>query len=179
MEATLREHYEALWGAPSREASFRKAAATVTVLKWDATERTGDVVVYASLGGWKAESPAQPAHRQEYVLGLLPELDDSAATFALLGGRGADLLGDGDSLQVEGGLWAGTGMDSWLLAEPRSPLVPELVHDGLHVRWLQAVPLYPSERTWKVVNGAARLWAAWEAAGVRFWDPRRPVWSND
>lgn len=180
MEGVLRRHYEGLWGVPSREAEFRKDGNSVRVLKWDADARTGEVVLYATLGA--SAHPAagrSAAHRLEYFLGLLPQQDDSAATLALLGpATWAEPMGDGHTVEVDGVLWRGTDMNCWLLAEPQELTVPPLLYDGLHVQWLQAVPLYPSERTWKAVHGPEALWTRWQADLVPFWDPHRPCWTG-
>lgn len=181
MEAALAQHYEALWGPPARVARFDKPGASVGVRKWEASERTGGVVMYATLGGATLAAAGHGAeHRYEYFVGLLPERDDVAATLALLAPIGwTEALGDGHTVEVQGGLWPGTRMDCWLLAHPQVAVVPDLVHGATHVRWLQAVPLYPAERTWKAVHGAASLWARWEAEGVPFWNPDRQEWHSD
>ena len=175
MEGVLRQHYERLWGVPSREAEFRKEDGAVRVLKWDADARTGDVVMYATLGASAHPVAGRSMSRRlEYFLGLLPQQDDVAATLALLGpATWAEPMADGHTVEVEGVLWPGTTMNCWLLAEPQEPTVPSLLHRELHVEWLQAVPLYPSERTWKAVHGAEALWARWQADVVPFWKPEQ------
>ena len=152
------------------------------VWKWHATERTGGVAVYATLGGADVPVAGHGArHRYEYFVGLAPERDDVAAALALLPGfAGREGLGDGHTVEVEGGLWPGSPMNCWLLAQPQSgAFVPDaFVFGALQVQWLQAVPLHPQERSWKAVHGADALWAAWESAGVPVWDANRRPWSG-
>lgn len=45
--------------------------------------------------------------------------------------------------------------------------------DGVHVEFLQAVPMFESERRFKVAHGAEALMRRWEATGTPFWDPNR------
>lgn len=174
----LENHYGAFWGPPARTALFDKIGVSIAVWKWDATDRTGGVAMYATLGG--SGSPAAglaTEHRYEYFVGLLPEQDDVAAGLALLCPYGwIHPLGDGHTVEVDGGLWPGSGMDCWLLAHPEEVVVPDLVQDGTHVQWLQEVPLFPAERTWKAVHGANNLWAHWQADEVPFWSPEREPW---
>ena len=44
---------------------------------------------------------------------------------------------------------------------------------GVHVEFLQAIPIYESERRFKNQHSAETLLERWEDAQVRFWDPRR------
>ena len=43
----------------------------------------------------------------------------------------------------------------------------------MHVEFLQAIPIYESERRFKNQHSAEALLERWEDAQVRFWDPRR------
>jgi hypothetical protein len=44
----------------------------------------------------------------------------------------------------------------------------------LHVEFLQAIPIFESERAFKAEHGADAPIHRWEAAGGRFWDRARP-----
>jgi len=45
--------------------------------------------------------------------------------------------------------------------------------DGLHVMFLQAIPIYDSERELAAAIGADRLMDQWSETSVPFWDPLR------
>jgi hypothetical protein len=64
-------------------------------------------------------------------------------------------------------------MEAFLVVRPFNDFLPPLEMPGVHVEFLQAIPLYPSERAWKVTHGVEALLERWEHAGVSFWDPRR------
>ena len=63
-------------------------------------------------------------------------------------------------------------MTAWLLL-PQAEILSPLVSGQTHVTFLQAVPLYPHERAWKVVNGTDALMRTWQRETVPFWNPNR------
>jgi hypothetical protein len=67
-------------------------------------------------------------------------------------------------------------MRAFLLLRPRAEVVPPLaVRGGPHVEFLQAIPLFASEISYKTRHGAESLLGAWEQAAVAFWDPARSL----
>ncbi len=51
-------------------------------------------------------------------------------------------------------------------------LLPALtLPDGVHVEFLQAVPVFESERRFKVTHSAEALLQRWDQAETPFWDP--------
>ncbi len=52
-------------------------------------------------------------------------------------------------------------------------LDPITLPDGLHVVFMQAIPLYKSEVERKAEVGADALVAEWERQELPFWDPDR------
>jgi Suppressor of fused protein (SUFU) len=82
-------------------------------------------------------------------------------------------VGHGHTVEIDEGLWPGTAMNAWLLVSPVDGIVRRLDFAGLHVEFLQAIPLFPEERTWKAVHGVESLLIAWRNEGVQFWNPRR------
>ncbi|MGO9891444.1 MAG: suppressor of fused domain protein [Solirubrobacteraceae bacterium] len=55
---------------------------------------------------------------------------------------------------------------------------PEELPDGLHVEFLQAIPLFDPELEFKRKHGAHTLLRRWEESGVRFWDSDRELESS-
>lgn len=152
----------------------------VRVLRWDAETSPEGVFMYATMG--VSTRPAEghsPDHRLEYFVGLLPPQDDAALAFAQLAAvTWNEPMDHGHTVEMDGPLWPGTDMNCWLVTTPLVEIVPPLLHDGLHVQWLMAIPLYPSERTWKAVHGLEALVSQWEAEEVPYWDPHRPLWTG-
>jgi hypothetical protein len=65
-------------------------------------------------------------------------------------------------------------MQTFLVMRPRPGLLPPLeLPDEVHVEFLQAIPIFESDRAFKVEHGAEALIRRWEDSGVRFWDPTR------
>jgi hypothetical protein len=171
----IRDHYIARWGPPRREGTFTandpEGPLTVSVGKWLPEQTTQGVTIYAS---WRSRQGLAPV---EFYVGFRPENDDVADSFALLSRFASrSMVNDGDTVEVEGGLWPGTRMNAWLVASPPQPVIANLDLHGIHVHFLQAIPLYPAERTWKAVHGRDALMQRWEQALVEFWDPNRRPW---
>lgn len=71
-------------------------------------------------------------------------------------------------------MWPGTEMDVFLVLRQLEEVLPTLeLPGGVHVEFLQAVPLFESERRFKVGRGAKALLRRWEEVGLPFWDPDR------
>lgn len=173
----VRDLYRARWGEPARTARFEVAGFAIEVLKWDADATTEGVTMYATVGAsaWPIVGRAA-SHRVEYFLGLLPACDDVASAFAALGlyaAREGVEVDHGHTVPAGGSLWPGTGMSAFLVVRPLADFLPPFEMPDAHVDFLQAIPLYESERAFKAVHGAEALLERWERAGVPFWDPRR------
>jgi hypothetical protein len=153
---------------------FRRASEphAVGVLKWS-PERNGLGVALYVTATERVLPKDQGGHQVEFLVGLSPEEDGCASALATLPvAATSEAVGHAHTFEVQDGLWPGTDMNCWLLLN--QSLVPAGQVAGMQVDYLQAVPLYPAERTWKTVHGADALLAAWEAQGVPFWDPHRP-----
>ena len=174
----LNEHYTRLWGQPSRTASFHLRDRSVDVWKWDADKNPEQVNIYVTLGASQEPAPGHDAnHRFEFFTGLKPAQDAIAGPLAMLGFE-ATLnrveLGHGHSVTFPEPLWAGTQMRSFFLIRPLVEIVPTLLEsDGLHIEFLQAIPVFESEVTYKAEHKAEALLDRWRAASVPFWDPNR------
>jgi hypothetical protein len=173
----LKEHYRRLWGEPSRTASFRMRGHAIDVFKWEAQKNPEQVNMYATIGTSAHGLPGQPSsHRVEFYAGLDPARDEIARPLALLALEpviNGMSLGHGQSVTYPDPLWKGTDMRSFLLLRPSELVIPDLQLPGLHVEFLQAVPLYSVELDYKARHRVEGLLRRWEASGVRFWNPDR------
>lgn len=174
---TVRKTYSGLWGDPARKAEFRKGELLVEVEKREPEANPEGVALYATLGGSRHPVPGRDSsHRFEFILGLLPERDDVAsalAALALYSAREAEPLNHGHTVPADGPLWPGTEMDGFLVVRPISELVPIIEADGLHIEILQAIPIFPSERSALRHQSAEEMLGGWQERGVAFWDPER------
>ncbi len=173
----VRDLYTARWGEPSRKAQFRVAGLEIEVYKWDA-EATGEgVALYATIGSSAYPVGGDPKHRAEYFLGLQPQKDAVAsplAALALYSVREGIALGHGDTVRADGPMWPGTGMRHFLVLRPLGDIIAPLeLPDGVHVEFMQAIPIFDSERSYNARHGAKELLDHWQESGVAFWDPRR------
>ena len=174
----VRDVYRARWGDPSRQAAFRTDSDQIEVFKWDAASNGLGADLYVTLGASAEDMPgSEPGHRVEYFLGLQPGRDDIASALAALGlfaRREREVVDHGHTIPADGSLWPGTEMSTFLVLRQIGEILPALaLPNGIHVEFLQAVPVFESERRFKVAHGAEALLRRWEATGTPFWDPRR------
>jgi hypothetical protein len=177
---SVRYHYLACFGEASRTASFETAGFQVHIYKWNADINQEGVFLYATLGTSAYPVPGyESAHRLDLVAGLLPENDRIAWPLADLASKPVLRrmeLGHGHTVTFPEPLWPGTEMRSFLILQPHmsNEIVPALeLSDGLHVEFLQVVPIFPSELNFKAEHGVDSLMEHWEARQVPFWDPNR------
>jgi hypothetical protein len=174
----VKEQYRRLWGEPSRTAQFRFSGHKVEVLKSNADTNPEQVNMYATVGA-SADVPAgYPSdHRVEFYVGLKPERDDVARPLAMLAFEAIVNrveVGHGHSVTFSESLWSGTRMTGFLVLRPVVEVVPTLhLPDGVHVEFLQAIPVFESEVSFKAERRAEGLLEHWKAAGLAFWDPDR------
>lgn len=173
----VKGHYRAQWGDPARTANFRISQQTVEVFKWDADKNPEQVNIYATVGASaQVASGYGNDHRLEFFVGLKPAQDDIAQPLAMLVVEtvvNQTELGDGHSVTFLEPLWRGTDMRGFLILRPRAQMIPTLASRGLHVDFLQAIPVYQSEVAFKAKHGVEELLQRWAAAQVAFWDPTR------
>jgi hypothetical protein len=150
----------------------------IRVLKWDAGTNGEGVAMYATLGAstWSLAGRDR-SHRVEFFVGLAPAQDGIARALAALGLYGVRdevALDHGHTVPGGGPLWPGSAMRSFLVLRPLAgflePLAPS---DGLHVEFLQAVPIYESEKAFKSEHGVDSLLRRWEDTSLAFWDSNR------
>jgi Suppressor of fused protein (SUFU) len=174
----VRDLYVARWGEPSRKAAFRVAGLEVEVYKWDAEATAEGVALYATIGASAYPMAGRdPKCRVEYFLGLLPPQDAVAsplAALALYSQREGVAVGHGDTVPADGPLWPGTDMRRFLVLRPLGDIISPLeLPDGMHVEFMQVIPIFESELAYKARHGATKLLEHWEESGVAFWNPGR------
>jgi hypothetical protein len=166
------------WGAPSRNAWFKVGAFEAEVYMWAADSNPEDVDMYVTVGASaRAMVGGDVSHRVEFFVGLRPGVDAVAgplAALALHSAREGTRVDHGHTVTTEGPLWPGAGMDAFLVLSPRADIIPPLsMADGVHVEFLQAIPIFSSERAFQAQHGTEALLRVWEAAATPFWDPSR------
>jgi hypothetical protein len=174
----VRDLYRARWGWASWQGTFRMAGLEIEICKWDAATNGEGVDLYATLGASAEDMPhAMAGHRVEYFVRLQPGRDDVASPLAALGlyaRRGGETIDHGHAVVAGGPLWPGTEMNAFLVLRQVAEILPSLtLPNGIHVEFLQGVPLFDSERRFKASRGAEALLQRWGKAGTPFWDPGR------
>lgn len=170
--------YIACWGEPSRRAVFRTSEHEIRVCKWDEAVNNQGVDLYATLGASVEDMPgAEAGHRVEYFVGLRPGRDDVASALAALGlfaRREGETVDHGHTVPADGPLWPGTSMHTFLVLRQVAEIIPaQVLPGGIHIEFLQAVPVFEAERRFKITHGAEGLLRRWQSAGTPFWDPDR------
>jgi hypothetical protein len=168
----------ARWGEPARNARFHVDGLDAEIFKWSADARREGVNLYATIGASaRPLAGRDPGHRVEFFAGLLPARDEVAsplAALALCPAREGVALDHGHTVPAGGALWPGTDMRWFLVLRPLGDIVSPLdLPDGMHVEFLQAIPVFESELTYKAEHGAEALLRRWEEERVPFWNPGR------
>ena len=171
----IRDLYVARWGEPSRNARFHVDGLDVEVFKWTAETNPEGVNLYATIGASvRPMAGRDPNHRLEFFVGLLPAKDDIAsplAALALYSTREGVVLDHGHTVSADGPLWSGSEMHRFLVLLPLVDIVALFeLPDGLHIEFLQAIPVYDIEATYKTEHGAEALLQRWERSQVPFWE---------
>lgn len=174
----LQEHYRSSWGEPSRTARFETSGKAVEICNWQATENPEGVCLYATAGlSAYALEGHDPAHRLELFTGLLPDEERIAkplAMVALGAALGRFRLAADHTVTFPEPFWPGSGIHTFLLRHQLAGVAPPLtLGDGMHVELLQAIPIFPSELSFKSERGAEALIGKWREARVQFWNPNR------
>lgn len=173
-------HYLACWGTPSRMARFQAKDDdfAAEIYKWSADTHPSGVNLYATIGASARPIVGRESgHRIEFFIGLRPEKDEVAsalAALALYPARQHLPVGHGDTVPAGGSLWQGTDMNHFLIMRPIVEIIePAVLTGGIHVEYLQALPMHPAEVRYKIAHSAEALMQLWQASGVAFWDPNR------
>ncbi|MFR9755049.1 suppressor of fused domain protein [Streptomyces sp. TR06-5] len=174
----VRSYYAEDWGTPDREAFFQKGKYIIGVLKWQASDCTQGVNVYATVGASDYSLPGfGMEHRQEFFVGLAPECDEIASPLARLGiyaqlaGRS---LAAGHAYSAPQGLIEGSDLSGFILLAPLDGMpAPVELADGRHVDFLMAIPVFKEELEFASKHGVDYLMGAMESSQVPFWNPTR------
>jgi hypothetical protein len=148
------------------------------VLKWDGATTGEGVTLYTTLGA--SDQPMDSAHighRVEFFIGLRPERDQIAsplADLALYPTRQRVVVDHGHTIPADKPFWPGTAMHHFLVSRTVIPIIEPLeLEDGTHVEFLQVMPIFESELSYKRQHGADGLLARWKQREVAFWNPDR------
>lgn len=171
----VRQHYRERWGEPSVVFNFEDAEdGTVDVWKWGVESTNEGVGIYATVGAslWPTNS-GRPLHRTEYFMPMLPPMDGAAELLAKLAlyarQRGVE-IDHGHTVASIGPLWPGVVMERVLiLRQSGSVISPLLLSDGVHVEFLETIPIYESEREFKTQYGVEALLQRWRENDVPYW----------
>jgi hypothetical protein len=146
-------------------------------LKWAAERNPEGVALYISVRAQAPQNTDDADHRVGFFVGLLPEQDEIAsplAALALYSWREQVHVGHGDTIPADEPLWTGTTMSRFLILRAKRTVVPTYVApEGFHVQFLQAIPIYQSEISFKKREGTDALLDRWEAMNTPFWDSHR------
>jgi len=150
----------------------------IEIWKWTHDRTNEGVDLYATVGATdQRRRGGEERHRIEIFTGLMPAEDDIARALAMLASfpeREVADLDHGHTATFMEPLWQGTEMRSFLVLRQLSDIIPVLrLQNGVHVEFLQAIPVFPSEVAFKKAHGADALLQHWEAKAVPFWDPTR------
>jgi hypothetical protein len=171
-------HYLQCWGPPTRRAMFRRGGYSIEVYKWPVDATNEGVALYATAGvSQHRMEGVPPDHRVEFFVGLNPERDEIAsplAGLALFAFEERVPLGHGHTVPISKPLWPGSRMSAFLILHPVSEILPPLhAANGIHVEFLQVIPIYESEVAYKAEHQTEGLVALWRKANIRFWNPDR------
>jgi hypothetical protein len=177
LKASVLDLYESRFGAPSRRAQFDVDDHHMDVCKWSADRTSEGVAIYATLGVSTVTPKESPTHRHEFFIGLHPEKDDVVRALAVLGiheARSNEALDHGHTVTLDWPLWERAQVRTFLVARQRGEIIPTLtLPEGLHVEFLQAIPVFESELDFKRRYGVDALLRHWADRQVPFWDPMR------
>jgi len=178
----VRDYCIKKWGMPVKRQWFHNdVGMTVDVFKWT-PEATGEgVTTYVTVGasarpmnGWDSK------HRAEFFVGLKPEQDGVMQRLAMLAAYPAmtgKAVDHGHTVTLDDPLWPGSEMRTFLILRQLDDVLPALLlSGGLHIEFLQVVPIHDSELQFKNVHGVTALFQRWRDVELAFWDPwRDPV----
>lgn len=175
----VEDHYILYMGEPDRNAQFVIGGHSAEVFKWEPSEATHGVTLYATIGGSQNSESSSLQHRNEIFTRFLPEEDRCANTVAMLALDGlmhGSTLVHGSTVTYPEPLWPGTDMHTYLVLESSSTTIPVLLLPGnVHVEFLQAVPVHRAELEYKTKHGVDQLLQAWHDFGEDFHNPSRPA----
>jgi len=169
------DHYRSIYGEPARKAEFKSPEGTVVqVLKWDESQTDEGVTMYATVGancilGDSSESC-------EFFIGMTPEADsiaDALAEIALHGNGTMNVPNSGDTTTLAYELWKGTQAKSFMFTDGDEVISPIKNDSGKQVLFVQLVPLFDNELSYKKAHGEEALWEKLEATEVPYWDSSR------
>jgi hypothetical protein len=172
---TIAEYYHSKYGAPAREAEFTSPdGAVIQVFKWDEEQTDEGVTMYATLGANVALGDSSESC--EFFIGMTPSADSivvALAEVALHGNGSKDVPSSGDTISLAYELWKGTKAKSFMFTDGDEIVPPTKNEEGKPVGFIQLVPLFDSELSYKKNHGENALWERFEEKNVPYWDSSR------
>lgn len=174
----VRDSYRAKWGKSLETAEFKTGKYKVEVQKWDARSNPDGAVIYATIGASLWPLAGRPSNQRiEFFLGLLRPQDEVASSLsglALYSERQGVAIDHGNTVPSAEPLWPGSAMTTFLVIRARTGFpTPLEMPDGTHVEFLQAIPIFESERAYKKEHGVDALLECWSEAHTPYLDPDR------
>ena len=175
---TVRDSFRDRWGKPAAMSQFKVGKVSLEVWQWNARSNPENVVLYVTVGAssWPLTG-REPNVRMEFFTALQSARDEVVNSLAALAAhavRDGVTLDHGDAIPCGEPLWRGSAMTSFLVARARPGFLPPLeTPDGIAVQFLQAIPIYESERAYAREQGADALLECWTEAHTRYLDPDR------
>ncbi len=173
-ENLISSYYIEKYRKPQREAVFvAPAGDRIEIYKWDETQTGEDVAIYATLGANSVLGA--PDAGCEFFIGLTPDADDiveALAEVALHGNGTTRVPSRGDTITLAYPLWQSTEMRSFLFTDGTEIIEPATFGEK-QITFLQLVPLFESELSFKEQHGESGLWKSFEKNLVPYWDSAR------
>lgn len=164
-------NYLAMYGEPTRKAKYKSSdGKTIQIFKWDEDQTDEGVVMYATLGASFILGDIEESC--EFFIGLTPNADDisdALAEVALHGNGTVDIPDSGDTVTLSYELWHGTKARSFMFTDGDEIVPPMKDEHGRQVWFIQLVPLFDEELSYKKEHGEDALWEAFESDEVPYW----------
>jgi len=173
----VRKHYLTHFGSPKDSETIESDGVNVEICTWPSPLAESTGVLVATLGGAMVPAPDPSSnHRYEFFALLNPGLTKISrilaelATYSLSEGVG---LGDSHSVDFQRPLSEFNEMHQVLLIRPADDFLPTLAAGAVHVEFLEVIPVFAAEVSFKQEHGLGALVEKWEALEVQFWNPAR------
>lgn len=164
-----------MYGEPVREAEYKSPeGALLQVFKWDESQTDEGVTMYATLGANR--NLGDSTESCEFFIGMTPEADsitDALAEIALHGNGTTDIPNSGDTTTLAYELWLSTKAKTFLFTDGDEIISPIKNDSGKQIWFIQLVPLFENELTYKKAHGEEALWEKFEEFEVPYWDSSR------
>lgn len=170
----IEAHYVSIFGEPDKKQVYQTKTNSFNVLFWSPQKTGEDVYIFATIGAYSVMGT--PVHGCEFFFGLtdLPNsLADSLAEVALDGNGTGRIPSSGDTISLAFPLWDGTQAQTYMFTDGGEEIIPNLRRGDTIIEFVQLVPLFSSEVSYKKAHGDAALWQYFEHNEIAYWEPDR------